>query len=327
MSQKSSTSPAPGVANRRDFLRRAGFGVVVSASVLQACDTTDPPVESDEGFLRGVVTNPDGEPVEGATVSVDGTSFTTQTDEQGRYRFDDIPEGTYTVTLAPFSQTGASFEGQQAQVNIFLGGTGYTQNFNLGEGLPVVTFDFSNDFGILNYAYALEQLEAAFYAAVVGGAGFGDLFSADEQAVMQSLAAHEAIHRDFLATAIPALGGTLIPGLSPDFDDIDFGDRGSILTTAQTFEDLGVGAYNGAGQYIQDGRLLTIAGKIVSVEARHASIISGIIRTDDGHFDISGEGVIDEDGLDQALSPSTVLEAADPFIFNTVSVSNVPVAS
>ena len=317
-------SPAPGVANRRDFLRRAGLGVVVSASVLQACDTSDAPVQSDQGFLRGTVTNPDGEPVEGATVSVDGTSFTAQTDAQGKYRFDDIPEGTYTVTLAPYSQTGASFEAQQAQVNIFVGGTGYTQNFNLGTGLAVVTFDFSNDFGVLNYAYALEQLEAAFYATVVGAAGFGDIFEADEQAVMQSLAAHEAIHRDFLAAA---LGSNAIPGLTPDFDAIDFGDRDSVLATAQTFEDLGVGAYNGAGQYLQNDGFLTIAGKIVSVEARHASIISGIIRTDDSHFDISGEDVIDGNGLDQALSPSDVLDAADPFIFNTVSVSNVPTAA
>ena len=310
------------MANRREFLRRAGFGVVVSASVLQACDTSDAPLVSDQGFLRGTVTNPDGEPVEGATVSVDGRS--TQTDAQGKYRFDDLTEGTYTVTLASYSQTGATFDAQEADVNIFLGGTGYVQNFNLGTGLAVVTFDFSNDFGVLNYAYALEQLEAAFYATVVGSAGFGDLFEADEQAVMQSLAAHEAIHRDFLAAA---LGGNAIPALTPDFDAIDFGDRDSILATAQTFEDLGVGAYNGAGQYLQDGGLLTIAGKIVSVEARHASIISGIIRTDDTHFDISGEGVIDGNGLDQALSPSSVLEAADPFIFNTVSVSNVPTAA
>lgn len=32
--------------------------------------------------------------------------------------------------------------------------------------------DLSNDTGILNYAYALEQLEAAYYTAALGSAGF-----------------------------------------------------------------------------------------------------------------------------------------------------------
>ena len=43
---------------------------------------------------------------------------------------------------------------------------------------PAVTLNFANDFGVLNYAYALEQLEAAFYTAVVGSASFANVFSA-----------------------------------------------------------------------------------------------------------------------------------------------------
>ena len=38
-----------------------------------------------------------------------------------------------------------------------------------------VVLDLSDDFGILNYAYALEQLEAAFYVAVVGSAAFAGM--------------------------------------------------------------------------------------------------------------------------------------------------------
>ena len=34
------------------------------------------------------------------------------------------------------------------------------------------TLNLSNDTGILNYAYALEQLEAAYYTAALGSAGF-----------------------------------------------------------------------------------------------------------------------------------------------------------
>jgi len=186
----------------------------------------------------------------------------------------------------------------------------------------VVTLDFSNDFGVLNYAYALEQLEAAFYATVIGDAAFSSTFDADEQAILRDLAAHEGIHRDFLMAAIAGAGGTPIPGLTPNFDSIDFGSRASVLGTAQVFEDLGVAAYNGAGQYISQsdaGRTyLTIAGKIVSVEARHASVVAGLLEDNA----IAANGIIDSNGLDRALAPGDVLAAAADFIRDDIEAIN-----
>ena len=188
----------------------------------------------------------------------------------------------------------------------------------------IVTLDFSNDFGVLNYAYALEQLEAAFYATVVGDAAFSSTFSNDEQAILRDLAAHEGIHRDFLMAAIAGAGGTPIPGLTPNFDSIDFSSRASVLGTAQVFEDLGVAAYNGAAQFLstsgQGPTYLLIAGKIVSVEARHASVIAGLLEDNA----IAADGVIDSNGLDRALDPATVLGMAADFITDEIDLINVP---
>lgn len=169
-----------------------------------------------------------------------------------------------------------------------------------------VVLDFSTDFGVLNYAYALEQLEAAFYAAVVGYAAFGTTFSAQERLVLQDIALHEAAHRDFFAAAIPALGGQAIPTLTTVFTSINFADRTQVLNTAQMFEDLGVGAYNGAGFYLRDPALLTLAGKIVSVEARHASAIRDLLSPRSGAFAPSA--------FDDALDPVTVLGAAANYV-------------
>jgi len=184
----------------------------------------------------------------------------------------------------------------------------------------VVTLDFSSDFGVLNYAYALEQLEAGFYATVVGDAAFGSTFSPDEQSIFRDLAAHEAIHRDFFEAAIMGAGGTPIPDLTPDFSSIDFSDRDNVLAVSQTFEDLGVSAYNGAGKYIQNDAYLLLAGKIVSVEARHASVIAGLIMDNS----IAASGQIDANGLDRALEPSAVLAAAGDFIQDDITLANVP---
>ena len=58
----------------------------------------------------------------------------------------------------------------------------------------------SGDVGILNYAYALEQLEAAFYMQVMT-TPFSGMTSA-ENAILSDLRDHEAIHRDFFKKAL-----------------------------------------------------------------------------------------------------------------------------
>lgn len=136
----------------------------------------------------------------------------------------------------------------------------------------------SGDVGVLNYAYALEQLEAAFYTQVRTGSYYTTLAAGSaEKLILDDLYYHEVIHRDFFQAAITAAGATPIKALMPDFSKIDFTSRTSVLGTAKAFEDLGVSAYNGAGQYIIDPKYLYIAGKIVSVEARHAAIIRDLV--------------------------------------------------
>jgi hypothetical protein len=185
---------------------------------------------------------------------------------------------------------------------------------------PSVTLNFANNFGVLNYAYALEQLEAAFYTMVVADAAFATTFDERTRRVLTDLRDHEIAHREFFERAIPALGGTLIPDLTPNFSGVNFASRESVLTTARTFEDLGVAAYNGAGPLLSNddaGRtLLTVAGKIVSVEARHAAAIRDLLAPRTMAFAPAA--------FDDALPPSQVLSAAAPFIRNSVSVTNVP---
>ncbi len=103
---------------------------------------------------------------------------------------------------------------------------------------------------------------------------------------------------------------------------MDFGDRNSVLTTAATFENLGVAAYNGGGAAIQNPAYLAVAGSIVSVEARHAATILTLL--DGIGFAFAGPEVVDSNGLDKALLPSQVLPAAAPFIATPVSASQLP---
>jgi hypothetical protein len=48
----------------------------------------------------------------------------------------------------------------------------------------------------------------------------------------------------------------------------------AFMQTAAALENTGVSAYDGAAQFITDPDLLTAAGSIVAVEARHASYLN-----------------------------------------------------
>lgn len=173
----------------------------------------------------------------------------------------------------------------------------------------------SGDVGILNYAYALEQLEAAFYLQVIA-TPYANM-SAREKELLTDIRNHEIAHREFFKTA---LGGSAIQALEVDFSKINFSSRDSVLATAKAFEDLGVAAYNGAGGLIKDAGYLTLAGKIVSVEARHAALIRDLISN--GTF--VGSDIIDANGLEMSKTPPMVLTIASAFIKTKINASNLP---
>jgi len=178
----------------------------------------------------------------------------------------------------------------------------------------------SGDVGILNYAFALEQLEAAFYTQVVANKFTG--MTALETSILTDIRDHEIAHREFFRMAIPA--SARIKDLTPDFSTINFSDKNSVLATAKAFEDLGVAAYNGAGKLFTntgDGlTYLTLAGKIVSVEARHAAEIRDLISN--GTF--AANDVVDAMGFDKAMMPAEVLAAAGAYIKNQIVATGLP---
>jgi len=176
--------------------------------------------------------------------------------------------------------------------------------------------DFGDDFGVLNYAYALETLEAKFYQTIVKSPP-SDL-KPGEFEILRDIGAHEVQHRRFFKRALGVLR-MKVPDI--DLSSVDFTRRDSVLAQARTLEDTGVAAYNGAGNRLKLAEFLTIAGKIVSVEARHAATIRDMI--DPGSRAFAGDDVVDGMGRDRALPPLEVLAMVQPFFKSRLVIAGL----
>ena len=156
---------------------------------------------------------------------------------------------------------------------------------------------------VLNYALTLEHLEYAFYRDGVGLFTFGnDSRGASIDTNLAAIRDHEMAHVDTLTKVITDLGGDPVAEATYDFGDA-YTDPAAFLATAMALENTGVSAYDGAGQYIDDPDLLTAAGSIVAVEARHAS-----------YLNLLNGQIPFPDAFEKPLTKDEVLAIAGPFI-------------
>lgn len=159
---------------------------------------------------------------------------------------------------------------------------------------------FESDIDVLNYALTVEHLEAALYR-LAGDFQFGeDPFGNSIDEGLTAIGEHEAAHVETLIQAITELGGE--PVLAAEYD-FDVTDAQGFLATAAALENIGVAAYDGAGAAIRDPGLLTAAGAIAAVEARHAAYLN--LLTAELPFPAAFE---------TPMTPEEVLEAVGKFI-------------
>ena len=116
---------------------------------------------------------------------------------------------------------------------------------------------------IVNFAYTLELLEAAFYnEALERGALSGEVLATTE-----IVAKHENTHVDTLRTVL-GKDARRIPKF--DFRDTT-SNQDKFLDTAVALEDTGVKAYSGQATRIKQQAIIKAAVSILTVEARHAA--------------------------------------------------------
>lgn len=172
--------------------------------------------------------------------------------------------------------------------------------YGVGMVTPLVRSAFASsdtgDVDILNFALTLEYLESSFYQEAKSKAKA----SGDLKSLIDLISGDEDQHVAALTASIKQLGGT--PVVEPKFN-FPYSDTAGFLKLAQTFEDTGVSAYNGAAPMISSKAVLASAGSIVQVEARHAAAIRLQNMTEPA-----------PDAFDPSLTQAQVTKAVQPFI-------------
>lgn len=178
---------------------------------------------------------------------------------------------------------------------------------------------------VFNYLYSLHQLTLDFYQQVV--TAFPTDMPAVEQEGFTDLRDHELIYTEAYKFI---LGSNAIPALMFSFTTLTLTTRTGVLAAAKQLEGLTVAAYNDAvARFTLDATgvdYLLFAGKIASVQARHAAYVRNLETP--GSF--AGADVIvgsgDLAGLDATLTPSAVVTALAPYFTVAVSTNTAALA-
>lgn len=178
--------------------------------------------------------------------------------------------------------------------------------------------DKVNPVAVLNYALVLERLEATFYtrgleefseACVENSdvaAKFGDEVQNGVYQRLTEIRDHEQSHVDYLVKTINQLGGDPVSEDQVAFA-FQFDCPSEFIKTAQTFETVGVSAYDGAINLLQEDKLLTAAATVATVEGRHSAYLNNLV----------GKSPFPR-AFDNAKPPEEILKLVDPFVESDV---------
>jgi hypothetical protein len=164
-----------------------------------------------------------------------------------------------------------------------------------GAGVGTAQFG-QGDAGIVNFALALEYLEADFYRRALAS---GNL---DGRALelAKRFGAEEQAHVVTLEGTVKNLGGKPAPKPRTSFT---LDSRNIILITMNQLESVGVAAYLGQLDRIESKQVLAAALSIHTVEARHAAAISVLL----------GEPISPEGAFARSITSVEVLQQIRPF--------------
>ncbi|GAA5977706.1 hypothetical protein JCM10908_005065 [Rhodotorula pacifica] len=166
------------------------------------------------------------------------------------------------------------------------------------------------DIVVLQLAVVLEAFEGSFYREGLQKFGLQEMLDVGFSRVqaliiieqIQIIIVDERKHFDALSSAVIALGAQPYTGCGFDFSKA-LTDPLTFLSAARSIEAVGVSAYLGAAHLLQSADLLEAAASILTLEARHQSLLN-----------VLNGGSYNPQSFDIQLTPQAVLSLVGGFL-------------
>jgi hypothetical protein len=198
--------------------------------------------------------------------------------------------------------------------------TRITAFFSTDPGGGAVVIPGSGDIKVLNYALALEDLEADLYRQALarltsgGTSGLGTVIpglgvaSGDGLTYVTRFRTIEQDHATFLRTAIVNAGGPVIPVFAYDFGIHTMTEK-QVLQLVYTAELTGVSAYEGAIPFFASKTYLPVAAGILGTEARHTAVLAAVLNLQYAQTPAVSTAPLytENQGRDTPLTPDQIL--------------------
>ncbi|WP_276132776.1 ferritin-like domain-containing protein [Polluticoccus soli] len=172
----------------------------------------------------------------------------------------------------------------------------------------------SEDWGLLNYMFALKQLSAAFYT------GFAARLNPDgpiaESQQIPEMRDHEIAHRELLRDM---LGTKVIEDFQFFLDNkVEFTNREAALGAARDIEQALISGFLGIAGRFASAQYLEQIAKMMSVNGRHLGYVNDGLAPNDFAHGLNAEQ------MDVAKTPEQVLASLSKYYPKEISTKHIP---
>ncbi len=190
----------------------------------------------------------------------------------------------------------------------------------IGNPTESATLDLSTDPGVLNYFYAITQLQSDFWVRAQLNR-FPGITTAESTAFI-FLMGQKTSQRNWLQAYQTV--GRVTDVLTFDFSGVDFTNRSTSMAAGITIEDAASEAYAGGIKYLKSADNILLAAKLASISARHSAMLrdfGDLFAGGTTRAAFAGDDIIGTTGLEPATSPAEVIATLQKYFKTTLSVS------
>jgi len=193
---------------------------------------------------------------------------------------------------------------------------------NVTDPTAAADLDLSTDAGVLNYFYAITQLQSEFWTRLVANR-FPGITTAENSASVAMMT--QATNQRNWLTADQTSGRITDVMIFSFTDTVNFSVRSSAMSAGLAIEDAASQAYAGGAAYMRDDSNILLASKLASIAARHSATLrdlNDIAAGGSTRVSFGGDDIIGSTGLETIKNPDEIVASLQKYFKTTLNLRN-----